>query len=332
MTLKYEAKATGPLLSQLDSRGTLNTVFDPILRDSQNNAATFFNLVPQTPSQGDFANWVIRTTRNFSIGSGPELPDIEVGRQGRQKAQTIIKKNYGWVEVSDFEIQAQAKVGISAEAVFTEEVRLVSNDLLSSTLVTSTSRSGVDYQMFRDGTGNSNLNILGLSAWVDDGTNNGGVATIAGITRSSANSFMNAGLINTTTEAISSATLRAMITQAQINGSRLDQLLYVTTPALRASILNLMEPAQRFTTEAKFGFRQLTNLPMFDEIAIYSDRHCESGKIYLLDMSTFARSTLQGMHFTELAKTSASIKGQIAMFEELICRNPNKNYVALNKS
>ena len=57
----YEAKASGVLLSSSDSRATLQDIYDPILHDSQNNAATFYNLLRQEMNIGDYARWVIRS-------------------------------------------------------------------------------------------------------------------------------------------------------------------------------------------------------------------------------------------------------------------------------
>lgn len=333
MLMAYEAKATGVLLAASDSRATLQDVYDPILRDSQNNAAVFYNVARQEANVGDYAQWVIRSARNASVGSGSELADTTSGRQTRVKVRTPIKKEYGFCEVADFEYAAYQTAGIFPEDIYTQEVRMAGEDLLAAGLDSVTGKSGIDYQMFRDGTGNSSQDMLGLSAWIDDGTNNGAVATIAGVTRSATNAYMNAGLINTTTATINDATLRALIKQAEINGSRLDQLIWVTTPALKTSIMNLETPAQRFvTTDAKFGFRYLKELPTYDDIPIYSDRHAESGKIYLLDMSTIAVRQLRGMYYEDMAKTATSRKGKIALFAELICYNPNKNYVATNKS
>lgn len=329
----YESKASGALLSVSDSRATLQDIYDPILRDSQNNAATFYNVLRQEPNTSDYARWVIRSARNSSIGSGSELADVSSGREERVKVSTLIKKNYGFVEVSDFEYAAYQTGGIFPEDIFTQEVRLASEDLLAGGLNSATSKSGVDYQLFRDGTGNGSLDMTGLSAWVDDGTNNGAVASIAGVTRSASTPYMNAGLINTSTAALAPSHLRALITQAEINGSRLDQLCFVTTPALKASMLALQTPAQRFvTTDAKFGFRHLKEVPTFDDIPIYTDRHAEAGKIYLLDMSTWAIRQLRPLHYEDMAKTSTSRKGKIALYAELICYNPNKNYVSINKS
>ncbi|MFA5158081.1 MAG: phage major capsid protein [Patescibacteria group bacterium] len=331
--MTYSSKATGVLLSTSDTRATLQDIYDPILRDSQNNAATFYNILRQEPNIGDYARWVIRSARNSTVGSGSEYPDVSSGREERVKVGTPIKKNYGFIEVSDFEIRAYESAGIFPESIFTQEVQLGAMDVLAAGLNSVTAKSGVDYQLFRDGTGNNSLDMLGLSAWVDDGTNNGAVGTIAGVTRSSATTYMNAGLINTTTASISDSVLRAMEAQAIINGSRLDQLIWVTTPALKNSILNLMTPAQRYvTTEAKFGFRHMTDLPAYDDIPIYVDRHAESGKVYLLDMSTNAIRQLQPLHYEDMAKTATSRKGKLAIYAEMVCYNPNKNYVATNKS
>jgi hypothetical protein len=329
----YEAKAAGALLSTSDTRATLQDIYDPILRDSQNNAATFYNLLRQEMNIGDYARWVIRSARNSSIGSGTELPNTDSGRQERVKVATLIKKNYAFTEVADFEYAAYQTGGIFPEDIYTQEVRKAMEDLLAATYNTNTGKSGVDYQLFRDGTGNSNLDMLGLSAWVDDGTNNGAVATIAGVTRASTKAYMNAGLINTTTAALSPSHVRALIQQAEINGSRLDQLCFVTTPALKQSMMNLQTPAQRFvTTDAKFGFRYLREIPTFDDIPIYTDRHAESGKLYLLDMSLWAIRQLKPTHYQDLAKTATSRKGMLALYAELVCYNPNKNYVSINKS
>ena len=320
-------------MSTSDTRATLQDIYDPILRDSQNNAATFYNILRQDPNIGDYARWVIRSARNSTLGSDTEYPNVSSGREERVKVGTVIKKNYAWVEVSDFEIRSYESAGIFPESIFTQEVQLAAMDVLAATVNSTTGKSGVDYQLFRDGTGNNSLDMLGLSAWVDDGTNNGAVASIAGVTRSATNAYMNAGLINTTSAAISDSVLRALEAQAIINGSRLDQLIWVTTPALKNSILNLETPAQRYvTTDAKFGFRHMTDLPSYDDIPIYVDRHAEAGKIYLMDMSTMAIRQLQPLHYEDMAKTAASRKGKLAIYAELICYNPNKNYVATTKT
>ena len=329
----YESKATGALLSTSDSRATLQDIYDPILHDSQNNAATFYNLMRQELNIGDYARWVIRSARNSTVGSGTELADVSSGREERQKVSTLIKKNYAFVEISDFEYAAYQTGGIFPEDIFTQEVRLAAVDVLAGGLNAVTGKSGIDYQMFRNGTGNGGLDITGLSAWVDDGSNNGAVPVIAGVTRDPSKPWMNAGLIDTSTSILQPAHLRALIQQAEINGSRLDQLCFVTTPALKASMMALQTPAQRFvTTDAKFGFRYLREVPTFDDIPIYTDRHAEAGKIYLLDMSTWAMRQLKPLHYEDMAKTATSRKGKLAHYAELVCYNPNKNYVSVNKS
>ena len=327
----FEGKSA--LLTSSNTRAELQDIYDPIIRETLNSKSVFYNLVRREQNRGDYASWVLRTGRNSTYGSGGEQPDVAGGYAGRVKCTTAIKMQYAFPEVSDFMIAAQETAGVSREALFTEEVRLATEDLIGGGLDSASVKSGMNYQMFRDGTGNGSKNFLGLSAWVDDGTNNGGVATIAGVTRAATKPYMNAASIDTTSAALTEGYLRAMIDAVQTAGASMNDLLFVTTPALKTSVLNLMQPSQRFmTTDAKFGFRTLVNAPMFDDIPIYSDKDAESGKIYLLDMSTFALRTLKDVHYEDMGKTAASRKGKVAYYGELICYAPVKNAVCTTKT
>lgn len=319
----YEYKAT--LSTTANTRAELQDIYDSAITETLNDTTTFYRVVNKVPNKGDYASWTVRSARNSSAGSNSELGDVTSGYSTRKKLTQALTVQTAFVEVSDFEVAAQASAGVSPVDIYTLEVRDATNDLLS------TATTGVNAQMFLAGTGNGGLDLTGVKAWVDDSSGTiSGVTTLGGLARAS-NSFLNATVANTTTEPISISRMRSTIASLQDAGAHMDRMLIVTTAALRGRILDLMQSGQRFTTEAKFGFGVMT-LPVFDDLPVYSDKDCESGKVYFLDMSVLEMRLLKDFHYEDMAKTAMSRKGKIAMYGELICKAPVFCGVLTNKS
>lgn len=324
---QYEYKSALTTTANGTNRPELQDIYDSAIQTTLNEMSTFYRIVNKVQNKGDYASYTVRSGRNPSIGSGGELPPVTSGFSGRKKLTTVIKKQYAFPEVTDFEIAAQATAGISPVDIYTQEVQNATVDLLS------TPTTGVNAQLFSSGLGNGGLDIQGIKAWVDDAAGTlSTVTTIAGLPRAAAgNEFLNAGFFNTAAEAIGVARLRQAIAALQVAGGNLNRTIIVTTPALKNRILDTMMTGQRYTTETKFGFGVM-ELPTFDDLPIYADKDCESGKIYMLDMSVVEMRLLKDFFYQDMAKTATTRKGMVAMFGELVVKASDFCAVLANKS
>lgn len=325
----YEYKSA--LATGTNSRAELQDVYDSVIQKALNNKATLFGIMPKEDNVGDYASWVARTGRNSSAGSNSETGDVSSGASTDIKLTTQIKINTAFAEVTDFMVASHAKAGIGPEDIYTDQLKQAAEDLLGRPFVDTSTKMGINAQLFRDGTGNSSKDMLGLKAWVDNSTSTiSSVTTLGGKTRSSYQALYS-GAVNTTTEPISVSRIRSMKATIEDAGANLDKCLIVTTSALKNRLLDLHQSGQIYTTEANFGFGKMS-LPTFDGMPVYSDKDCESGKIYILDMETWAVRVLKNFHYEEMAKTAMSRKGKVAFYGELICKDVSRNSVMTNKS
>jgi hypothetical protein len=149
--------------------------------------------------------------------------------------------------------------------------RQVASDAYDFTLSLAT-------QLYSDGTGNSNKNITGLAAAVDDGTS---VATYGGLSRSTYSS-LNA----TVTASSGTLTLAKMFTlwdTVQQDMQAPSKIL--TTKTVRSLYEQLLIPNLRYSDSAKLaiGAESL----MFRQAEVVGDTACTSGVMFFLNESTF---------------------------------------------
>lgn len=199
-------------------------------------------------------------------------------------------------------------------------------DLVESEMETArlslSNRIGTD--LFLDGTGNTNKNILGLIAAVDDGTN---VLTYGGLTRdSSAQGTAVKGNLNTTGGALSLALVNTAMGSATIQPHRPD--LIVTTQAMWDRFWERSQPAQRepsgpgFDDLARVGFTAVN----FNGAAVVIDSHVASGNAWLLNTDFFKMVIHRDREFvfTGFQKPTNQdvMVGQILWAGQLVCTSP----------
>lgn len=324
----YQYKA---LSTSTNTRAELQDIYDAAIFDTVNNTPTLFRLFKQVQNKGDYASWTSRTGRNSSAGSNSELGDVTSGQSTDVKFTTAIKINTAFPEVTDFMVASHQTAGIGPEDIYTYEVQKATEDLLGRPYTDASTKMGINAQCFYDGTGNGSKDIIGLKAVVDDSSSTiSSVTSLYGKTRASYSALYSAA-VNTTTEPISIGRMRSNLATLQSAGADMSKMVIVTTHALKNRILDLHQSGQRYTTEAKFGFGVLS-LPTFDDIPIYADKDCESGKVYFLDMSTWEMRVLKNFYYEDMSKTAMSRKGKIAFYGELVCKNVAWNGVLTNKS
>jgi hypothetical protein len=133
-------------------------------------------------------------------------------------------------------------------------------------------------QLYGDGTGNSNMNITGLAAAVDDGTN---VATYGNLSRSTYSS-LNATL----TASGGTLTLAKMYTlwDTLQQGNQVATMI-LTTKAVRSLYEQLLVPNVRYSDSdsLKIGATKLA----FRGAEVAADSACTSGKMFMLNEDTF---------------------------------------------
>ena len=134
------------------------------------------------------------------------------------------------------------------------------------------------------------------------------------------------------TEALSEENLRAVVTSCKTEGANYDALTIVTTPTLEGAILDMMSAGRRYmNTDMNFGFAR-KKVPLFDGIPVISDHHCQSGTVYVLDMSVVEFRVLQEPTYKDLAKTAPTKKGLIETYSNLIVKDVGRCGILTNKS
>lgn len=187
-------------------------------------------------------------------------------------------------------------------------------------------RLGTD--LFLDGTGNSNKNLLGLIAAVDDGTN---VATYGGIARNSNGAQGTAvrGNLNSTGGTLNPALVNTAMGSATIQPHRPD--LIVTTQAMWDRFWERAQPEQRvpsgpgFDDLARIGFIAIN----FNGAAVVVDSHCASGNLWLLN-TDFIKLVVhedRDFVFTGFQKPTNqdAMVGQLLWAGQLIFQSPRLN-------
>lgn len=148
----------------------INEVFDPVFAEILQRNTWLLSRVRVRGSTVERIKWRVHTSGNNSRGSYGELDNLGTpGMQGYTTAELGWKLNKILVEVSGL---AQA---ISAGEGFV--VDLLRNELEEAL---PDLQEEINTQLLGDGTGNSNKDITGIVAAIDDGTD---VDTYAGISR-----------------------------------------------------------------------------------------------------------------------------------------------------
>ena len=133
-------------------------------------------------------------------------------------------------------------------------------------------------QLYSDGTGNSNKNITGLAAAVDDGTS---VTTYGGLSRSTY-----ASLDATVTASGGTLTLAKMFTlwDTVMQGVQ-EPSVILTTKAIRSLYEQLLVPNLRYSdsNNLSVGAGKLK----FRQASVEADSACTSGVMFMLNESTF---------------------------------------------
>lgn len=179
--------------------------------------------------------------------------------------------------------------------------------------------------LYLDGTGNSNKNILGLIAAVDSGSN---VASYGGITRSGngAQGTAVTGVLNTTGGAVNLPLLNTIMGSATIQPARPD--LIVTTQTLWDKVWDRVQPQQRFPSGP--GFDELAqigyNAINLNGAAIVVDSHVASGNMWFLNTDYF-KLIIHDKHdfkFTgwKVPPNQDVMVGQILWYGQLVCTSP----------
>lgn len=183
-------------------------------------------------------------------------------------------------------------------------------------------------KIFLDGTGNSNKDILGFKAAIDDGTN---VATYGGINRGTY-SFWKAQY-DGAAEALTIAKMRTLFLKC-VRGGMENKPDFIVTDLLQwekyAELVDgkttIQQPLGKLAQEfANLGFTQLS----FMGVPVVYDEYCPANTMYFMNSNTIQLWTKPGKDFkpTEMVKPpnmDAKV-GQILWAGELICTEPRAN-------
>jgi hypothetical protein len=182
--------------------------------------------------------------------------------------------------------------------------------------------------LFKDGTGNTGKDILGLKAAVDDGTN---VANYGGIARATYTWWK--AKYDGTAGALTVARMRTMYAQCSRGGMEnkpdfivTDLNQWLAYAALVDGKTTIQQPLGKVGEEfANLGFNQIS----FMGIPVVYDEYCPPNTMYFLNSNTLQLYTKPGLDFkpSEMVKPpnmDAKV-GQIFWAGELICSEPRAN-------
>ena len=200
-------------------------------------------------------------------------------------------------------------------------------------------------QLYGDGTGNSNKNITGLGAAVDDGTS---VVTYGGQSRSTYSSI--AATVTASSGTLSLAKMYTLWDTLQQDQQEPSVIL--TTKAVRSLYEQLLVPNVRYNGGSSLAIG--ANKLMFRTAEVVADSACTSGVMFFLNESTFQfhalkqweggtpikyasemldgspdPSAVQGLGFFENPWTQPTNQQALIMdivhAGNLICKNPRYN-------
>ena len=258
-----------------------NSSFDRLLSATVDNYATRLedNIFTSKPLLFAITNFGNVVTLDGGVNIIQPLMYAELGNQGSYSgADTFLTAedegttaaSYAWKQyyavIRLQNIEAAKNAGESAV------LRLVENEINRAELSISES---LDIMFFKDGTGNSSKDWLGLDAFVSNST------TVGGINPGGAgNSWWKAD-VATSVGALTTFELIRQRYLAVSEGNDFPTNI-MTTETMYAVIDKMFESNQRFTdpTMANQGFETI----MFHNAPISFDRNCQSGRIYFLNL------------------------------------------------
>lgn len=327
--------AVGKIVSSITTEKILPKVVDQVLsgnvllmrllRDKSKNWSGGYQL-----------NIPVNMTSYTALGSFSGYDTLATAQQStRQNATFNPSEEYVLVTVSGIQ-KAMNKGPEAAVDLIAAEMSQRAKDL----------QDEMGSQLYKDGTGNSSKDILGLGAAVDDATN---ITTYGGLSRSTYANWK--ATYSTQSGAIALSDLASDFDAAAV-GSDMPTLI-ATTPAVFSLIEALYTPTTshqfsqndfRLTADglvkvggpvaANQGFRALT----FRGIPIVADEKCPSGKIFTLNEnsfsmykvsydSEFATGVKDGFQWTGWKKpvNQNAIVGYMMWAGQLVCDSPRKN-------
>lgn len=254
---------------------------------------------------------------NVDSYSGLDTFDIS-----RRPTKTVMQ--FDWAQYwTDLTIDGTTLIKTSGAG--TRVLDLVETEMETARL-TLADRLGTD--LYLDGTGNSNKNILGLIAAVDSGTN---VNTYGGIARTANGAQGTAvqGNLNTTGGALSLALVNTAMGTATIQPHRPD--LIITTQAMWDRFWERSQPQQQipqgpgFDDLARVGFTAIN----FNGAAVVPDNKVASGNLWLLNTDFFKLVIHRDRDFVftgfQKPTNQDALVGQILWAGQLICQAPRLN-------
>jgi len=110
--------------------------------------------------------------------------------------------------------------------------------------------------------------------------------------------------------------MRTEITQCRDSGGVIN--LIVTTNSVSDDLKGLLNAYQRYVNsiELNWGITTMT----FDGIPVITDRYCQSGYMYFLDMSVIFMAVLRDFTYMELPSGNDTVKFTIKAYEALVCQ------------
>lgn len=317
---------------------TKQQFFPTVVQNFYEGNALFMRLKEKTKPWTSGYQLVIPTeiAGRTQLGSYSGADTFGTAQEDVRKQFTINPSQY-YANLTITGIQAAANKGKEAIVdLMTEEFRSVGEAL--------NDKMGTD--LYLDGTGNSNKNLTGLVAHVDDGTN---VATYQNLSRSTYTTLKST--VSTQSGALGLDDLATSFDAAQVGSDA--PTLGLTTPAVFSiyealltanSRYNIVQNSQRFTLtaagiqnagiNANAGFTGL----MFRGMPIISDDKCTSGNMYMLNEkylslyemtpdSAFVSGTKQGFGWTGWKKPTNQdvIVSQLLWYGQLVGTQPRKH-------
>ena len=249
------------------------------------------------------------------------------------KLETPIREYRKAVEITDFtQFHSTAAVGSLMEQEILRAAEFVTNSL--------------DADLFKGyGDGSTGwVGVNGLLYIADSAT----YTTLYGRTRSAANRLLDATTANTydtTGGGITSPWMRSMYTKVLLQGSRLADLSFVTSPTQLRRIFDLRDDSQPGTANyvtvlmssprPEFGFN-MTLMPYFDGIPIIIDNYCvdASGNqdtIVVVDLSAdkgFNLIVSKPLGMRGLAKVGTSEKSYVSFWGTTAYKAPRNVHLA----
>ena len=315
---KLEFKGLGVTTNQnsdtdyLLSAAELADSFDPVIYNALNQQTVTWNIL----NKDDYSNkgnnqvqFVLKTVANASTAAYTGNA-VSTGQVTRLKLETKFKKYQVGVEV-DGDMIAAARGGPIGD-VFAQEVMDSTIDLLSF----------MNKDLFGTSGAETDAKVIGFKYIADSGS----YTTLYNLTRSSTNKLSPDSAANTyinqASARISLTNLRKAYENAVVDGSMLQNLVFVTHPTQVNLFRGIYDAAQRpVPTSSRFGFE---GRPEIDGIPIFADKDCANSDWYLLDLDSHRVAIWVPPTLEMLGKDADSQKGFIKAYWCTYYRNPRR--------